>query len=321
MKVARLQGAGEIRVEDASPPIPEQDETLVRVKAVGVCGSDLLWYARARIGETSLKRPLVLGHEAAGITEDGQRVAIDPSIPCRHCEYCRRGDPNLCPNLRFAGHGTQDGALRPVLAWPTRCLVPLPASLTYADGAMLEPLGVALHAVDLGKLRAGMRVGVFGCGPIGLLVLQLARASGATGIYYTEPLAHRQDAARQVGGMEWTPGIEVDVAFECAGADQAIDDAISAAKPGGCVVLVGIPDDDRTSFVASIARRKGLTILMSRRMKHTYPRAIRLVEAGLIDVRGLVTHRFPLADAAEAFAAAQRRDGLKVMIEPAQEAS
>jgi L-iditol 2-dehydrogenase len=186
---------------------------------------------------------------------------------------------------------------------------------------MLEPLGVALHAVDLGKLRPGMRVGVFGCGPIGLLVLQLARASGAAGVYYTEPLEHRSDAARLTGGLEWRPGIEVDVAFECAGVNPAVEDAIAAVKPGGRVVLVGIPGDDRTSFTASVARRKGLTILLSRRMKDTYSRAIRMVEAGLIDVRGLVTHRFSLADASEAFAVAQRREGLKVMIEAAQEAS
>jgi L-iditol 2-dehydrogenase len=302
-------------VEDDAAPIPDQDETLVRVKAVGVCGSDLHWFTRAGIGETCLQRPLVLGHEAAGVTQAGQRVAIDPSIPCDNCEYCRRGYPNLCPHLRFAGHGTQDGALREMLAWPGRCLVTLPASLTDAEGAMLEPLGVALHAVDLGKLRAGMRVGVFGCGPIGLLVMQLARTSGAAGMYYTEPLAHRRDAARKFGGMEWTPGVEVDVAFECAGVNPAVEDAISAAKPGGRVVLVGIPDDDHTSFTASVARRKGLTIKLSRRMRHTYPRAIRLVEAGMIDVRSLVTHRFPLEQAAQAFAVAQKRDGLKVLVE------
>lgn len=321
MKVARLQGVGDIRLQDEPSPVPGVDEALVRVQAVGLCGSDLHWFTRAGIGDNSLKSPLVLGHEAAGITEAGQRVAVDPSISCGSCEYCRRGHPNFCINLRFAGDGTQDGTLRDMLAWPARCLVPLPASLSAADGAMLEPLGVALHAVDLGKLRAGMRVGVFGCGPIGLLVLQLARASGASGIFYTEPLAHRREAARQFGGTKWTPGVELDVAFECVGVNPAVEDAIAAARRGGRVVLVGIPEDDRTSFTASVARRKGLTIKLSRRMKHTYPRAIALVEAGLIDVRSLVTHRFPLARISEAFALAQRREGLKVIIEPEQEGS
>lgn len=319
MKVARLRAQGEIRLLDEPIPVPAQGETLVRVNAVGICGSDLHWFEHAAIGDATLQQPLVLGHEAAGVTEDGQRVAVDPAISCGICEYCRRGHPNLCVNLRFAGHAGQDGALREMLTWPERCLVPLPDTLTLADGAMLEPLGVALHAVDLGKLAVGMHIGVFGCGPIGLLVLQLARISGAARIYYTEPLAHRSAAAQGWGGTQWTPGLEVDVAFECAGVNQAVEDAISAARPAGRVVIVGIPEDDRTSFTASIARRKGLTIKWSRRMKHTYPRAIRLVEAGMIDVRSLITHRFGLAQAAEAFAVARRREGLRVMIEPAQE--
>jgi L-iditol 2-dehydrogenase len=312
---------GEVRLLDEPPPVPERDETLVRVKAVGLCGSDLHWFTHAGIGDASLQRPLVLGHEAAGITEAGQRVAVDPSISCGSCEYCVGGYPNLCPYLRFAGHGLQDGALREMMAWPDRRLVALPESLSDADGAMLEPLGVALHAVDLAELKVGARVAVCGCGPIGLLVLQLARISGAAGIFYTEPLAHRREAARQFGGIEWTPGVEVDVAFECAGVDEAVEDAISGAKPGGRVVIVGIPADDRTSFTASVARRKGLTIQLSRRMKHSFARCIQILEAGLVDVRSLVTHRFPLTKAAEAFAVAQRREGLKVIIEPGQEAS
>jgi L-iditol 2-dehydrogenase len=128
-------------------------------------------------------------------------------------------------------------------------------------------------------------------------------------------LPHRLEAARGFGGTQWTPGREVDVAFECAGAEGAVQDAIAAARPGGCVVLVGIPDDDRTWFTASVARRKGLTIKLSRRMKHTYPRAIRLVETGRVDAGGLVTLRFPLERTAEAFASAQRRAGLKVIVD------
>jgi L-iditol 2-dehydrogenase len=216
--------------------------------------------------------------------------------------------------VRFAGHGENDGGLCEVLAWPTRCLFPIPDSLSDADGAMLEPLGIALHAVDLGKVRAGMRVGVFGCGPIGLLVIQVARAAGATEVLVTEPLPHRLDAARQFGAREWAPEQDVDVAFECAGENAAVEDAIAAARPGGRVILVGIPGEDRTTFTASVARRKGLTLKLSRRMKNTYPRAIRLVESGRVDVRSLVTHRFPLEKIMEAFAVAHRREGLKVIV-------
>jgi L-iditol 2-dehydrogenase len=147
-------------------------------------------------------------------------------------------------------------------------------------------------------------------------VLQAARAAGAAEALATEPLAHRLAVARQMGAEAWAPGARVDVAFECAGVNAAVDDAVAAVRPGGRVILVGIPDDDRTSFAASVARRKGLTIKLSRRMKHTYPRAARLVEAGLIDVRSLVSHTFPLSKIEEAFQVAQRRDGLKVMVEP-----
>jgi L-iditol 2-dehydrogenase len=216
------------------------------------------------------------------------------------------------------------------MAWPTHCLHPLPDSLTDAEGVMLEPLGVAIHAVDLGHLKTGMTAGVFGCGPIGLLVLQVARVTGATHVIATDKLPHRLEAARALGAtavfqaaggresakvLAATDGKGVDVAFEVAGENEAVETAIAAAKPGARVVFIGIPADDRTAFPASLARRKGLTIKLVRRMKHVYPRAIRLVESGMVDVRPLVTHRFPLEEFDKAFSTAQRREGLKVIIE------
>ena len=316
MKVIRLHSPSDVRLHEEPLPAPGPGETLLRVTAVGLCGSDLHWFGQAGIGDARLERPLVLGHEFAAVTQAGQRVAVDPAIPCEQCELCRAGHPNLCPEVRFAGHGQVDGALRQWMAWPSRLLYPLPEGLSDSDGAMLEPLGVALHAVDLGKLRPGMNVGVFGCGPIGLLVLQLARLSGATALFATEPLAHRLAAAQQLGALPWEPHQTVDVAFECAGANAAVEDALQAVRPGGRVILVGIPDDDRTSFSASVARRKGLTIKLARRMKHTYPRAIRMAAAGQVDLRTLVTHTFPLEETAQAFAVAARREGLKVMVLP-----
>src|SRR5512146_1370811 len=174
MKVARLHAIGDLRLHEEGMPVPVAGETQIHVRAVGICGSDLHWLEAGGIGDAQLDHPLVLGHEFAGMTEAGERVAVDPAIACGECEMCRTGNPNLCAHLRFAGHGAQDGALREMMAWPTRCLYPLPASLSFADGAMLEPLGVALHAMDLAKLKTGATVGVFGCGPIGLLIVQLA---------------------------------------------------------------------------------------------------------------------------------------------------
>jgi len=334
-KVLRLHSVSDLRLHDEPLPAPGPGDVLVRVTAVGICGSDLHWLSQAGIGNERLRQPLVLGHEFAGVIDSGerqgQRVAVDPSVSCGACELCRAGHPNLCTALRFAGQGTEDGALREYLAWPSHCLHPLPDSLSDADGAMLEPLGVALHAVDLSHLDAGMSVAVLGCGPVGLLILQLAHTMGAARLIATDTLPHRLEAARLLaaaerfqadGGREAgeivaaTGGRGVDVAFETAGENDAVEAAVASLKPGGCLVLVGIPADDRTAFSASVARRKGLTIKLSRRMKHTYPRAIRLVEDGAVDVRSLVTHCFPLAEFDRAFDVARRREGLKVIVEP-----
>jgi L-iditol 2-dehydrogenase len=345
MRAARLHGVGDVRVEDVAVPEPPPGHDLVRVTAVGLCGSDLHWYAEAAIGDAALAQPLTLGHECAGVVVDGPRaglrVVVDPAVPCERCETCREGHRNLCPTVGFAGHGTCDGGLQEYLAWPSGLLHPLPDALTDADGAMLEPLGVAVHAADLAHLRPGARVVVTGCGPLGLLLVQVARAAGATTVVASDPLPHRREAALRLGAdvaldprdggsspadgsasaltaASWrdATGGGADVAFEVAGTDGAVHDALVAARPGARVVLVGIPDGDTTTFVASLARRKGLTLVLARRMKDVYPRAERLVTAGLVDVTSLVTSRFPLARTGEAFAAAAERRGLKVVVAP-----
>jgi len=331
VRALRLHATGDLRLHEEERPEPREAETLVRVTAVGLCGSDLHWFGEGGIGETRLTRPLVLGHELAGITEDGRRVAIDPAVPCESCALCREGHPNLCEAVRFAGHGADDGGLREWMAWPERALFALPDALRDADGAMLEPLGVALHAVDLAHMRTGASVGVFGCGPIGLLALQAARLAGAGRLFATDRAdrPHRLEAARRLGAEVFAAeggrealsirealGGGLDVAIELAGENGAVDAALDAVRPGARVVLAGIPAEERTSFRAATARRKGLTLVLSRRMKHTYPRAIRLVAEGNVDVRSAVTHQFPLERGAEAFATAARREGLKVLVTP-----
>jgi L-iditol 2-dehydrogenase len=339
MDVLRLHGIGDMRLHNESRPHPEAGEVCLRVTAVGICGSDLHWLEEAGIGDAQISRPLVLGHEFSAVVEDptsalnGQRVTVDPAIPCQECEFCLDGKPNLCIQLHFAGHGRDDGALRQYMAWPERCLYPLPESISDEEGAMLEPLGVAMHAMDLGGIQPGDTVGVFGVGPIGLLVVQLARLAGVEQIIVTDRLPHRLEAAQSMGATQgflvtdefdeqevWRAIGErgVDVAFEVAGENQAVETAITAAKAGGRVILVGIPAQDWTTFTASTARRKGLTIKLSRRMKFTYPRAIQLVEDGLIDVRSLITYCYPLAEYKQAFRVARRREGLKVIVKPSR---
>ena len=334
MLVARLHGTGDIRVESegAARPAARQDgapgerEALVRVTAVGICGSDLHWWTEGAIGDARLAHPLVLGHEGAGVIESGpragQRVAIDPAITCGTCRACRDGYRNLCYRIRFAGHGDTDGMLRQVMAWPSELLHPLPDAVSDAAGALLEPLGVALWSLDLGHFHLGATASVAGCGPIGLLLIQLLRAAGASRVIAVEPLAHRREAAARYGADlvlspdEPVSGLGVDVAFEVAGDDDGVRIALESARPGGRVVLAGIPDGDTTTFSASLARRKGLTIAMTRRMNEVYPRAISLAARGAVDLDGLVSRRAPLAEAADAFTAAASRSGLKVIIEP-----
>jgi L-iditol 2-dehydrogenase len=328
MRVARLHGAEDLRLSEEPAPRPEAGESVVRVEAVGICGSDLHWYEDGAIGDTGMPSPLVIGHEFAGVVEEGplegRRVAVDPAIPCERCDLCREGHPNLCPNVVFAGHGACDGGLRQRLAWPTHRLHPLPDDLDGVAGAMLEPLGVAIHAVDLGHVAVAARVAVIGCGPIGLLIGQVAAAAGATVALAVDPLEHRREAAARAGAeivlapdaLDGWDGPEVDVAFEAAGTDLAVDLALQAARPGARIVLAGIPSGDRTSFSASVARRKGLTLVLVRRMKEVYPRAVRLARSGTIDLESLVTHRFPLERVAEAFEHASAREGLKVVVEP-----
>lgn len=332
MRVARLHSRRDLRLHDEPVPTPAPGELLLRVRAVGICGSDLHWYDDGGIGDARLSRPLVLGHEFVGTVEKGRRVIVDPAVPCGTCALCRDGQLNLCPSVRFAGHGADDGALRECMAWPAECLHPLPAGLGDADATLLEPLGVAIHAVDLAHIHVGASVAVLGCGPIGLLCMQVARAAGACRVIATE-LASRpwrleagckwaDEVIPADAGRESAParaklgGMGADVVLETAGENEAVEAAIQIARPGGRVVLVGIPADDRTSFSAGVARRKGLTIAMARRMKPVYDRALTLVESGRVDLSGLVTHRFPLERCDEALRTAVARAGIKVVVEP-----
>lgn len=334
----RLHPDGRLRLQDEPVPEPAPDEALVKVTAVGLCGSDRHWLVDGGIGDAVLDAPLVLGHEFAGIVTTGalrgRRVAVDPAIACGRCEPCRTGAPNLCLDVRFAGHSRFDGGLREYVAWPVRDLHPLADSVTDVEGALVEPLSVAIHGLDLAGLQPGETAAVIGCGPIGLLLVALCRLAGAASIVASDPHRHRLDVATAMGAdrviaateradedgatfLATTGGRGFDVVFEVAGDPAAIDTAVAVARPGGRVVLVGIPSDDRTSFSASIARRKGLTFRLSRRSTpETFERAVALAAAHTIDLAGLVTLRVPLADGQRAFEALTDRSGIKAIIEP-----
>ena len=330
-RVAKLHAVGDLRVEEApSPPAPPEGWSTVAVTSVGLCGSDLHWYAEGGTGEVTISEPVVPGHEFAGIALDGpyagRRVAVDPAIPCGRCESCREGHGNLCPNVRFAGHGDLDGGLQERLLWPEELLFPLPDELSDDAGAMLEPLGVAVHAVRHAHVRLGQDVLVVGAGPIGVLTAAVARRAGAARVFVSEPLEHRRETALRFGAdaawppdrvedelMSATSGRGVDVVVEMAGADEGIATAVAVARPGARVALGGIPSTPTSAFPAAPARRKGLTFVMVRRMHDVYPRALRLATSG-IDLDALVSDRFPLERSAEAFEHAVARTGDKTVV-------
>ncbi len=353
MPAARLHGPRDMRIEQIPHPgAPPTGNVLLRVETVGICGSDLHTYRQGVIGDTRLSSPLVLGHEFAGVVEhigddgeggvplggDGQplregvRVAVDPAQSCGHCEWCQRGDPNLCPHIAFCGLWPDQGALRPWMHVPASTCFSVPSGMDATTATMLEPLGVAIHAVDLAHLRLGESVAVIGAGPIGLSILRLAVAGGAGPVFAADRLPWRVDLAARYGPatayctgdtdvvnaiMDATGGRGVDVAFEAAAGGESLQQTAEVLAPGGRLMAVGIDEDDRFALKHSTLRRKGLTIRMVRRMKHTYERGIHLVQRGTIDLNALVSHRFPLAGAAEAFALnSEYRDGaVKVVID------
>jgi L-iditol 2-dehydrogenase len=319
---ARLVGVRNLEQVEVPVPQPGSGEVLIKVLAVGLCGSDAHWFEEGGIGDATLPPGGVIpGHEFCGVIESGprqgERVAIDPAIPCLQCEQCALGRFHLCLRMRFAGHGSTDGALRRHLAWPERCLVTIPDAIPDEQGALLEPLGIALHAIDIGDIEAGDSVGVVGCGPIGLLVIAALRALGAGAVLASEPLDHRMAVARELGAARWSDPAGLDVVFDCAGTDESLHEALQALAPGGRVVLVGVPGGDRTEFVASLARRKEASLLASRRMLPTdLERAAAMAQAGQVDLGMLVTHRFPMSSADSAFETLVARTGIKVIIQP-----
>ena len=333
MLAARLYGPRDLRLDRIpQAEFPERGEVRLRTMITCICGSDLHAYNDNRLGDTDIQTPLVLGHEFSAVVETvgaealdgtgaslqaGQRVAVDPAVSCEACEFCRKGHPNLCNRLTFCGLWPEDGSLQEFKTVPARSCFPVPGSLDDVQTALLEPLGVALHAVELSALKIEESVAILGAGPIGLLVLEIVRESGAHPIIVSERLSWRLERARHLGAttvinaarqdvavaiLDATGGRGADVVFEAAWAQETVDQAVRAACPGGRVVVVGIPSDDRMSMRASTARRKGLTIRLCRRMKHAYPRAIAVAVRGAVDLAGLVTHHCPLSCAAEAFA-------------------
>ncbi|MCX8156025.1 MAG: alcohol dehydrogenase catalytic domain-containing protein [Verrucomicrobiae bacterium] len=333
------------RLEWMELPMPElrsPHDVLLQVRCVGICGSDLHYYETGRIASRRVQFPFVLGHECSAVVmatgaavqrvKLGDEVAVDPAMSCGACDQCRAGRPHTCRHLRFLGCPTEaPGCLSEFIVMPETSVYRTFRRINLVQAALCEPLSIALHAVRLARLQPGMSVGILGAGPIGLCVMLAARHAGAAGIWMTDRLPYRVQFA-QDHGARWAgnPDTEdvvrhilnaephgLDVVFECAGQQAALDQAVDLLKPGGTLAIVGIPREERVSFHIDSLRRKEITLVNVRRQNQCVQPAMDLVATGAVQPDFLVTHTVGPEGAADAFAmVADYRDGvIKAMIE------
>jgi L-iditol 2-dehydrogenase len=316
MRAAVLVEPGRITMEQRPIPTPEPDDVLVRVSAVGVCGSDTHYYRHGRVGGFVVESPLVLGHEAAGTIVEvgsavdrdriGQRVSIEPQRPDPDSEETRRGDYNLCPHMRFYATPPVDGALCDYVTIGADFAHPVPDSVSDDAAALCEPLSVGIAAIRKAGVDAGSRVLITGAGPIGIVITQLARAYGAAEIVVSDPDATRRERAVAFGATavvdpttESANAVQVDAFVDASGAAAAVADGIRAVRPAGRIVLVG-SGAESMELPTQLIQNRELTLTGVFRYANTWPTAIALVESGRVDLDAMVTAHFPLEQAADA---------------------
>ncbi|PXY17316.1 sorbitol dehydrogenase [Prauserella coralliicola] len=335
MTVSVLNGVHDVSTERRPVPVPGTGEVLVRVLAVGTCGSDVHYYEHGRIGDFVVERPLVLGHEPSGVVvangpgatlhEPGTRVSLEPGVPCSRCAECRLGRYNLCPHMRFFGTPPVDGAFREYVVLREEFAYPVPDALSDEAAGLLEPLSVGVWACRKARVGPGSRVLITGAGPIGLVATQTARAFGATEVVVTDVNAKRLRLAEELGATATVDvsasslaesGYEPDVLLECSGVPSAIGQAIRLVGRAGRVVLVGMGGDE---IPLPLAHVQGFEIEVTGtfRYANTWPTALALAAGGEVDLDRLVTHRFGLAEAERALTVATRDDSvIKAVVLP-----
>jgi L-iditol 2-dehydrogenase len=321
--------AGLKRIEIADKPIPELNnpgDVLIRMGAVGVCGSDIHYYRFGNIGSQEVKFPFTLGHEGAGVIEKtgnavktlkpGSRVAIDPAMPCYSCDQCKSGRHHTCRNLRFLGcPGQSEGCLSEFIVMPSASCFPIPENMTLDQAALSEPLAIGLYAVRSAGSLAGKSIAILGAGPIGISVMLSANALGAERVYMTDKIDERLTLASDMGA-QWTGNAEkceivreilleephqVDIVFECCGQQEAADQAVQLLKPGGRLMIIGIPSFRRWGFDVDGLRRKEILIQNVRRQNGDVRETIDMISGGRLKPDRMQTHNFSLDDAGKAF--------------------
>lgn len=343
MNVMMLTGIRAMKMHQVPDPMLVNDtDVLIRMKVVGVCGSDVHYYTTGRIGSQVVEYPFPVGHEGAGeviktgaaVTRvrPGDRIAIEPAMPCWKCDQCLAGRPHTCRKLRFLGcPGQADGCLSEYIVMPETSCFPIPEHMTYDEAALSEPLAIGVYAVNSSIPMSGAKAGILGFGPIGYSVMLPAISKGAEKVYVTDKVDERVAMARK-HGADWAgnPDKEnivqsintlepesLDVVFECCGKQEAVDQAIDLLKPGGKLMIIGIPEFERWSFPSDQMRRKEIIIQNVRRQNETLDETLDMIAGCKVDVRPMATHRFALATAKEAFdLVAGYKDGvMKAMID------
>lgn len=327
---AVLTAPHHLSIQDRARPAPAPGQVLVRVEAVGICGSDVHYYDHGRIGPYVVEAPMVVGHEAAGDVVEvgagvdpsrvGQLVALEPGVPDRTCAQCLAGRYNLCPNVVFFATPPVDGAIAQYVAIDAAFAHPAPPGLDAEQAAMAEPVSVGVWAARRSAIAPGDRVLITGAGPIGLFAAQVARAFGATSVTVTDVSEFRLGVARDLGFTAVPAGSVLDgpfdVLLECSGAAPAWTTGVAALAPAARAVLVGMGADELPLPVALVQGRE-LTITGIFRYANTYPTALALIASGAVDARALVTHRFPLARTEDALTLGRRDPrSLKAVVLP-----
>jgi L-iditol 2-dehydrogenase len=326
IKAAVLHGIGDIRIDHVPMPAVEHDhDVLIKMAAVGVCGSDVHYYTHGRIGSFVVENPLILGHECAGVVVEvgsgvadlkpGDRVALEPGVPCGTCRLCRIGRYNLCRDVVFLGTPPVNGAFVEYLVHHARFTYKLPETMSLQEGAMLEPLAVGMHAAARGDVRAGDSIAILGSGPIGLMTLQAARAYGASVSIAIDLMENRLELARKLGATytinaakedvvetirEITNGEGVDIAFETAGTGATVALTVDVVRRGGTVVLVGLGAQDVVPLNVIKMVIEEIRIVPIHRYANVYERAIPIVAEGKVDLKSMITGTRPLARVEEA---------------------
>lgn len=342
MKAALLKEPGKFEISEIAKPLLQKDtDVLIRVKMVGVCGSDIHYFTKGKIGSQVVKYPFIVGHEAAGVVEQvgrnvtrvkpGQKVAIDPSIVCGKCDQCLAGRENTCRELTFMGNPAQrEGALCEYIVHDERSLFPVKEQTTFEQAVMSEPLAIAVYTVDQSRIKPGMNAGVIGAGPIGMLVFHVLRNRQVNTICITDKIEQRLDFAQQLN-PSWSGNPEnvdvvkeinrhtplgLDVVYECSGDHTVFDQAVELLKPGGILAIAGIPETDNILLPIHELRRKEISILNIRRQSDSTQKALDLMESKKINIDKLATHYFTLEQTQEAFKLVSGyRDGvMKAMI-------